>query len=166
MDPKKKNPKDTQKAFLYRHTEESSSSSSSSSSSTISPDNTQELNNKNSTKSFDLHHQQSSTINSDSLTASSASETDDMKRAIAKKLIERYFYQLSDGCGNPKCSNKNCASSGEVENLSPNQAAARAIQLYSEEAELCELHPSKIPRTNVETCTNHDSESRYFFFLN
>lgn len=37
-----------------------------------------------------------------------------MKRAAAKKLIERYFYQLTDGCGNPNCDNKYCASSGEV----------------------------------------------------
>lgn len=38
----------------------------------------------------------------------------DMKRAAAKKLIERYFYQLTDGCGNPHCDNQNCASSGKV----------------------------------------------------
>lgn len=37
-----------------------------------------------------------------------------MKRAAAKQLIERYFYQLLDGCGNPNCDNKYCASSGEV----------------------------------------------------
>lgn len=37
-----------------------------------------------------------------------------MKRAVAKKLIERYFYQLTDGCGNPDCDNQNCASSGKV----------------------------------------------------
>lgn len=38
----------------------------------------------------------------------------DMKRAAAKKLIERYFYQLTDGCGNPNCDNQHCASSGKV----------------------------------------------------
>lgn len=38
----------------------------------------------------------------------------DMKRAAAKKLIERYFYQLTDGCGNPQCDNENCVSSGKV----------------------------------------------------
>lgn len=37
-----------------------------------------------------------------------------MKRAAAKKLIERYFYQLTDGCGNTSCENENCASSGKV----------------------------------------------------
>jgi ubiquitin-protein ligase E3 A len=41
-------------------------------------------------------------------------ETDTMKRAAAKKLIERYFYQLIDGCGNSNCDNDYCASSGKV----------------------------------------------------
>ncbi|XP_055535236.1 ubiquitin-protein ligase E3A isoform X1 [Wyeomyia smithii] len=75
------------------------------------------------------------------------SESGDMKRASAKKLIERYFYQLVDGCGNPKCNNKYCASSGKVEKLSPNAAAARAIQLFTQEAELCDTHPPKVPKT-------------------
>lgn len=81
--------------------------------------------------------------------SSSASplESEAMKRAAAKKLIERYFYQLREGCGNSECKNKNCASSGEVRNLTPNQAAAKALQLYSEDAELCDVHPSKVART-------------------
>lgn len=37
-----------------------------------------------------------------------------MKRTAARKLIERYFYQLTDGCGNPTCENEHCASSGNV----------------------------------------------------
>lgn len=82
-----------------------------------------------------------------SATSPASIESDDMKRSTAKKLIERYFYQLSDGCGKANCANKNCASSGSVETLSPNQAAARAIQLYSQEAELCELHPAKVAKT-------------------
>lgn len=91
---------------------------------------------------------------------SPTSESDEMKRAIAKKLIERYFYQLSDGCGKPNCANKNCASSGSVEALSPNQAAARAIQLYSQEAELCELHPAKVAKTQ-DCKSNLDDGSGY-----
>ncbi|KAJ8984869.1 hypothetical protein NQ317_002708 [Molorchus minor] len=69
-----------------------------------------------------------------------------MKRAVAKKLIERYFYQLTDGCGNPNCDNKYCASSGELKPLTPDEAAAQAIQLFSQEAKLCERHPNKIAR--------------------
>lgn len=37
----------------------------------------------------------------------------DMKRAAAQ-LIEKYYFQLTDGCGNPNCDNPNCASSGKV----------------------------------------------------
>ncbi|XP_048511578.1 ubiquitin-protein ligase E3A isoform X2 [Athalia rosae] len=74
-----------------------------------------------------------------------------MKRAAAKKLIERYFYQLTDGCGNPECDNQNCASSGKVTNLTPNQAAAQAIQLFSQEARLCDgTQPNKVARTTIE----------------
>ncbi|KAJ8958329.1 hypothetical protein NQ318_017475 [Aromia moschata] len=75
-----------------------------------------------------------------------ANKEDVMKRAAAKKLIERYFYQLTDGCGNPSCDNKFCASSGELKPLTPDEAAAQAIQLFSQEAKLCERHPNKIAR--------------------
>nr|CAD7264827.1 unnamed protein product [Timema shepardi] len=126
-------------------------------------------------------------------------ESETMKRASAKKLIERYFYQLVDGCGNTNCDNQHCASSGKVEinercnesliydgsvhntlqlaygltspysalnseleyvmiiddetvkNLTPNQAAAQAIQLYSQEARLCDAQPSKVARTQSST---------------
>lgn len=79
-------------------------------------------------------------------------EIDDMKRAHAKQLIERYFYQLSTGCGNPYCINKNCASSGQFEALTPNQAAARAIQLFSEDAKLCnDFTSNKSVRITDET---------------
>lgn len=44
----------------------------------------------------------------------SSDREDIMKRAAAKQLIERYFYQLVDGCGNSNCDNQYCASSGEV----------------------------------------------------
>lgn len=74
-----------------------------------------------------------------------------MKRAHAKQLIERYFYQLSTGCGSPQCANKNCASSGQFEALTPNQAAARAIQLFSEDAKLCNFPANKAARISDET---------------
>lgn len=50
----------------------------------------------------------------DPAASSSDAREDEMKRATAKSLIERYFYQLTDGCGNPTCDNKHCASSGQV----------------------------------------------------
>lgn len=55
------------------------------------------------------------TSNTDIIFESSQNqECDTMKRAAARRLIERYFYQLTDGCGNPACDNEYCASSGEV----------------------------------------------------
>lgn len=82
---------------------------------------------------------------------STVNEIDDMKRAHAKQLIERYFYQLSTGCGNLHCTNSNCASSGQFPALTPNQAAARSIQLYKEDAKLCDFPANKTPRISDET---------------
>lgn len=61
------------------------------------------------------------------------------KQTQAKKLIEKYFFQITVGCGNTDCQNNYCHSSGHLEkSLTPNQAAVKAIQLYVEEAKLCE----------------------------
>ncbi|XP_022905557.1 ubiquitin-protein ligase E3A [Onthophagus taurus] len=82
----------------------------------------------------------------------------EMKRAAAKKLIERYFYQLIDGCGNSNCNNIYCRSSEsfvfKVNTLSANEAAAQAIQLFSQDARLCERHPNKMPRTHSQIMLN------------
>lgn len=87
---------------------------------------------------------------------SGSASAEDMKRAAAKKLIERYFYQLTDGCGNPKCSNQNCFSSGHVERMSPNDAAIRALNLFRQDAKLCDTHPSKLAKI---TTGSVDSDS-------
>jgi len=58
------------------------------------------------------------------------------KRATAEQLIKDYFYQLTDGCGVSGCSNENCASNGRL-NLTRNEAAARALTLFHEKAQLC-----------------------------
>lgn len=93
------------------------------------------------------------TITTTTTTPIRNNETPDMKRTAVKELIEKYFYQLQKGCGNPNCNNKYCASSGEVEQMTPNQIAARAIQLFSQEAKLCDSYsqPSKVARTSAET---------------
>ncbi|XP_047121045.1 ubiquitin-protein ligase E3A isoform X1 [Schistocerca piceifrons] len=98
----------------------------------------------------------SSAASSSELTSTSHS-TDTMKRAAAKKLIERYFYQLTDGCGNTNCDNEFCASSGKVKSLTPNQAAVQAIQLFSQEARLCDAQPTKVARTQ-QTMTTKNNE--------
>ncbi|XP_065362544.1 ubiquitin-protein ligase E3A [Calliphora vicina] len=91
-------------------------------------------------------------------TATRSNHSSDMKRTAVKELIERYFYQLQRGCGNPKCSNVNCASSGQVAPMTPNEIAAKAIQLFSQDAKLCDCYtqqPPKVPRTGPQ----HESPS-------
>lgn len=68
-----------------------------------------------------------------------AKYTENVKRAHAKQLIEQYFYQLSNGCGDANCSNEHCASSGTMTALTPNEAAAHALYLYKTDAKLCNL---------------------------
>lgn len=44
-----------------------------------------------------------------------------------------------------------CFALYQVSNLTPNQAAAQAIQLFSQEARLCDgTQPSKVARTTIE----------------
>lgn len=65
------------------------------------------------------------------------------KRAAAKHLIERYFRQLTDGCGNGACTNEFCASCSAFQPLDSNLAAARALELFKINAKLCHPHPGK-----------------------
>lgn len=82
--------------------------------------------------------EKSSTIECGTSSSSSADQkTHNQKQLQAKQLIERYFHQLTVGCGNPDCKSENCASNTEFKALTPNQAAARAIKLFSEEAAFC-----------------------------
>ncbi|TNN71086.1 Ubiquitin-protein ligase E3A [Liparis tanakae] len=64
-------------------------------------------------------------------------------RATAKHLIERYFRQLTDGCGNGDCTNELCASCRDFRPLDNNAAAAKALELFKINAKLCNPHPSK-----------------------
>ncbi|XP_034387336.1 ubiquitin-protein ligase E3A [Cyclopterus lumpus] len=66
-----------------------------------------------------------------------------MNRATAKHLIERYFRQLTDGCGNGDCTNEFCASCRDFRPLDNNAAAAKALELFKINAKLCNPHPSK-----------------------
>lgn len=65
------------------------------------------------------------------------------KRAAAKHLIERYYHQLTEGCGNESCSNSWCASSVGFDRMDNNAAAVKALELYKVNAKLCDPHPSK-----------------------
>uniref|UniRef100_A0A8C5LTB3 Ubiquitin-protein ligase E3A n=1 Tax=Leptobrachium leishanense TaxID=445787 RepID=A0A8C5LTB3_9ANUR len=65
------------------------------------------------------------------------------KRAAAKHLIERYYHQLTEGCGNDTCTNEFCASCPTFLRMDNNAAAIKALELYKVNAKLCDPHPSK-----------------------
>lgn len=70
------------------------------------------------------------------------------KRAAAKQLIEKFYYQLTDGCGNENCENENCASSPKfvLKDQERNALALQAVQLFKNKGRLCDVQPSKVPR--------------------
>lgn len=70
-------------------------------------------------------------------------EASRMKRAAAKHLIERYYHQLTEGCGNEACTNEFCASCPSFRRMDNNAAAIKALELYKINAKLCDPHPSK-----------------------
>ncbi|XP_053177880.1 ubiquitin-protein ligase E3A [Scomber japonicus] len=66
-----------------------------------------------------------------------------MNRTTAKHLIERYFRQLTDGCGNGNCTNEFCASCCDFQPLDKNTAAVKALELFKINAKLCDPHSYK-----------------------
>ena len=74
------------------------------------------------------------------------------KRTAAKQLIEQYYYQLTDGCGNKSCSNDACASCSSFifKNIDRNKLAVHAIELFKKKATLCENQAKKFARYPVE----------------
>ena len=53
---------------------------------------------------------------------------EEAQRKSVQRLIERYYYQLTQGCGR-HCDNPLCFSSGAITSpLAPNEAAAKALQ--------------------------------------
>ncbi|KAH8299588.1 hypothetical protein KR044_003261 [Drosophila immigrans] len=88
--------------------------------------------------------------------------TPEMKRSAVRSLIQRYFHQLQSGCGNAQCTNSNCASSGKVAPMTPNEVAARALQLLSQDAQLCEqaaTTPTTTPQQDVDMLSPNDTSS-------
>lgn len=65
------------------------------------------------------------------------------KRAAAKHLIEHYFLQLTEGCGNADCKNEFCASCHDFRPLDNNAAAVKALELFKINAKLCRPPPLK-----------------------
>ncbi len=93
------------------------------------------------------------------------------KRKRAKEAIEKYYFQLTEGCGRLNCSNINCASNESFTKLSANQAASKAVQLAREKSELCEFSPKSAkqfkpctlsqPQTSASTSTEIISNSNH-----
>lgn len=73
------------------------------------------------------------------------------KRTAAKKLIERYYHQLTVGCGEADCRNDCCASSScfRLRGLDSNAAAVRALELFNSRSRLCDESSSKVPRNET-----------------
>lgn len=69
-------------------------------------------------------------------------------RATAKLLIERYFRQLTEGCGNSNCTNEFCTSSPTCQPLDNNAAAAKALELFKLNAKLCDYYPKAESRSD------------------
>lgn len=80
-------------------------------------------------------------------------------RAAAKHLIERYFQQLTEGCGNGACTNEFCASCCDFQPLDNNAAAAKALQLFKINAKLCTPHPCKKEQANSHSGTGDNDKS-------
>jgi len=57
----------------------------------------------------------------------------------AKALIKLYFDQITKGCGQEDCENDQCASSKRFkrDQISSDEAAARAISLFKNHSKLC-----------------------------
>lgn len=77
------------------------------------------------------------------------------KRDAAKKLIERYYSQLTTGCGEANCDNVSCASCRNFEwsGLDSNAAAAKALELFRSRSRLCDETSSKVARSCVAAAT-------------
>nr|AAD34642.2 E3 ubiquitin-protein ligase [Mya arenaria] len=85
-----------------------------------------------------------------------------MKRAAAKQLIEAYYFQLTDGCGDQHCTNTNCASSTNfaLKDKDRNVLAVMSIDLFKNKAQLCENERNKIARNEIPSPMKQDSPSQ------
>ncbi|ESN91803.1 hypothetical protein HELRODRAFT_108537 [Helobdella robusta] len=111
----------------------------------------------------DANHSESAKIESQ-LTDSKHSP-EEMKRLAAKEQITKYYYQLTDGCGNKECTNQCCASCLQFKypNLNRNEAAAMSLELFKSRSPLCPesgVTPSKMIKTVANETTEQSTENR------
>ncbi|XP_007571400.1 ubiquitin-protein ligase E3A-like [Poecilia formosa] len=85
-----------------------------------------------------------------------------MNRATAKRLIERYFRQLTEGCGNSSCTNEFCASCSTCQPLGNNAAAAKALELFKVNAKLCDYYPAVESRPDEDSRLGREMSTEEF----
>lgn len=82
-----------------------------------------------------------------------------LRESVAES-VGHYFIQLTEGCRQPNCDNRDCAT-GSGHKLDPNSAAARAVILARKSAHLCvnhKLHPLPNSKAPLKELTrNHSS---------
>ncbi|KAI8803772.1 hypothetical protein BJ742DRAFT_485431 [Cladochytrium replicatum] len=69
-----------------------------------------------------------------------------------EKLVRRYYYQLTTGCGDPNCDHKLCASCKSSPKLSPDASAIMAVQLASRKRH---VFCPRIPQDPPVALANH-----------
>ena len=83
-----------------------------------------------------------------------------MLRESVATSVGHYFIQLTEGCHQPDCDNRDCAT-GSGHKLDPNSAAARAVILARKSAHLCvnhKVHPLPNSKAPLKELTrNHSS---------
>ena len=74
------------------------------------------------------------------------------KRQAAAQLIQNYYKQLTEGCGDASCDNPACASSKSFnfKQADRNKLAIQAITLSREKAKLCYGIPNKFAKYPVQ----------------
>ena len=74
------------------------------------------------------------------------------KRQAAAQLIQNYYKQLTDGCGNSDCDNPSCASCPDFsfKSVDRNKLAIQAITLSRQRARLCDGIPQKYAKLPVQ----------------
>ncbi|KAL8617103.1 hypothetical protein ACOMHN_014273 [Nucella lapillus] len=99
---------------------------------------------------------------SDCAVTGSGEDQAEMKRQAAAQLIQNYYKQLTDGCGNSDCDNPSCASCPNFtfKSTDRNRLAIQAVTLSRERARLCDGIPEKYAKFPVqETGETHPVSS-------
>ncbi|KAF2368190.1 HECT domain [Trinorchestia longiramus] len=92
--------------------------------------------------------------------SSYSSDTEDVKKA-AENRIRRHHLSLTQGCGSSTCQNRNCVSSGKMTPLSGNEAAVKALELFSSHAPECTSFSSS---ASPEAISSSSSRNRVVSF--